>query len=70
MPAMMMSDTPLPIPRLGDLFADPHQEQGAADKADGPGDLEQEAGHDHRLDALADRLRFQARAPRACPEQA
>ena len=28
----------------GDLLADPHQEQGAADQADGPGDVEQHAG--------------------------
>ena len=27
----------------GDLLADPHQEQGAADEADGAGDLEQQA---------------------------
>ena len=29
----------------GDLLADPHQEQGAADEADGAGNLEQQARH-------------------------
>ena len=42
----------------GDLLADPHQEQGAADKADGARNVEQHARHDHGLDALPDGLRF------------
>ena len=33
----------------GDLLADPHQEQGAADEADGAGKLEQQARLDDRL---------------------
>src|SRR5207253_2298061 len=43
----------------GDLLANPHQEQGAADEADGAGDLEQKSGLDDRCDALADRLGFE-----------
>ena len=40
-------------PAAGDLLADPHQEQGTADQADGRGDAEQEARLDDRADALA-----------------
>src|SRR5207237_269639 len=43
----------------GDLLADPHQEQGAPDEADGAGDFEQHAGHDHSADPLADGLGFE-----------
>ena len=44
----------------GDLLADPHQEQGAADQADRRGDAEQHARLDHRGDALGRRPAFQA----------
>ncbi len=43
-----------------DLLADPHQEQGAADEAHRPCDLEQKTRSDHRLDALLQRLGFEA----------
>ena len=41
-------------PAAGDLLADPHQEQGASNEGDGAGDIKQNAGHDHRLNSLAD----------------
>ena len=34
----------------GDLLTDPHQEQGAADEADGAGDLEQQSRLDDRAE--------------------
>ena len=51
----------------GDLLADPHQEHGSADEADGAGDLEQDARLDDRADRLPDRLRFRARGSRDSP---
>ncbi len=43
---------PVTDPAAGDLLADPHQEQGAANQADGRGDAEHHSRLDHRANAL------------------
>ena len=43
MPDRMMSEMPLPMPRDGDLLAEPHQEHGAAGERDHGRDAEEQA---------------------------
>ena len=42
----MMSEMPLPMPRDGDLLAEPHQEHGAAGQREDGGEAEEPAGID------------------------
>ena len=51
----------------GDLLADPHQEQGSADQADGACDFEQQARLDDRADALLEPIAIRARESRDSP---
>ena len=65
MPAKMISDMPLPMPRDGDLFAEPHQEHGAAGQRDDGREQEERAGMDDdvvaALEADGDAIGLQRR---------
>ena len=47
MPAKMIIEIPLPMPALGDLLAQPHEEHGARHEGDDRHQAEREARVDH-----------------------
>ena len=70
MPAMMISDTPLPMPRLVICSPIHIRNNVPPTRLTVPAISNSRPGVDDRADALADRLRFQGRGSRDSPAQA
>ena len=67
MPAMMISETPLPMPRLVICSPIHIRNKVPPTRLTVPAISEQHAGLDHRVDALACATRFKATRPRESP---